>query len=428
MRASSQVLDRIAVSFDDEHAVALAGLMLPATVSQKLGLEAAADAFVGVGYRPGRKAATVVHAMLAGGDCIDDVDVLRAGATERIVGHGVAAPSTVGMWLRAFTFGHVRQLDRLAETMLSRAWAAGAGPGDQPLVVDVDSTVCEVHGYAKQGAAYGYTRQRGYHPMLATRADTGEVVHARQRTGSANTARGAQRFVRETIGRVRRAGATGPITLRADSGYWSKVVIAACAAHDVRFSLTVRNTAKVREAINAIDETSWVDIAYTDSGFAQVAETTLDGCRLIARRTRLDHADQQLFCDWRHHAFVTDQTGEAIDLDAFHRHHAVCELAIRDLKAEGLAHSPSGVFNANAAWLVLATLAHNLLRWTARLGDLAHGALVAKTLRRRHLAMPGRLTRSGRRWRLALPARWPWRTAFLAALDRIRAIPAAAPG
>ncbi len=428
MHASSQVLDRIAVTFDDCHAVAAAGLILPATTSQKLGLEAAADGLVGVGHRPGRKVATVVHAMLAGADCIDDVDVLRAGATGRVVGHEVAAPSTVGSWLREFTFGHVRQLDRLAETMLARAWAAGAGPGDAPLVVDVDSTICEVHGYAKQGAAFGYTRQRGYHPMLATRSDTGEVLHARQRKGSANTARGAQRFVRETIGRVRRAGAAGPVTLRADSGYWSRKVIDACQAHGVRFSLTVRNVAKVRDAIDGIDEVAWADIAYTDAGAAQVAETVLDSHRLIVRRTKIDHPDQQLFDDWRHHAFVTDQTGDAVALDAFHRHHAVCELAIRDLKAEGLAHTPSGIFNANAAWLVLATIAHNLARWTAALGGITRGALVAKTLRRRHLAVPGRLTRSGRRWRLALPARWPWRTAFLSALERIRALPSLAPG
>lgn len=279
----------------------------------------------------------MVHAMLAGADCIDDVDLLRAGATGRVVGHDVAAPSMVGTWLRRFTFGHVRQLDRLAETLLARAWAAWAGPGEAPLVIDVDSTICAVHGHAKQGATYGYTCQRGDHPMLATRADTGEVLHARQRKGSANTARGAPRFVRETIGRVRRAGAAGAITLRADAGYWSRTVIAACDDHDVRFSLTVRTTSKVRAAIDAIGEDAWTDIAYTDAGFAQVAETVLDGHWSIIRRTRIDHPDQQLFADWRHHAFVTDASGDAVALDAFHRHHAVCELAIRDLKAEGLA-------------------------------------------------------------------------------------------
>ena len=172
MRASNHTLNRMQVSFDDHHAVADAGLVLPATVAAHLGLEAAADELVGVGYRPGRKTLTLVHALLAGADCIDDADLLRAGATERILGHDVMAPSTLGSWLREFTFGHVRQLDRLTELLLTRAWACGAGPGDAELVVDIDSTVVEVHGYAKQGAGYGYTRQLGYHPILATRADT----------------------------------------------------------------------------------------------------------------------------------------------------------------------------------------------------------------------------------------------------------------
>ena len=225
MRRSSHSLDRVKVRFDDDHAVADAGLILPATLAQHLGVEALTDELVGVGHRPGRKLLTVVHALLAGGDCIDDADILRSGSTGKVLGHEVMAPSTIGTWLRQFTFGHVRQLDRLTEVVLTRSWAAGAGPGDEALVIDVDSTICEVHGYAKQGATYGYTRVRGYHPLLATRADTGEILHTRMRKGSANSARGAQRFVRETIGRVRRAGAAGPVTLRADSAFWSNKVI-----------------------------------------------------------------------------------------------------------------------------------------------------------------------------------------------------------
>jgi hypothetical protein len=396
-------------------------LILPATLGRRLGLEQATDALVGVGYRPGRKAATVVHAILAGADCIDDLDILRTGATQRVLGHTAMAPSTVGTWLRSMTFGHVRQLDRLAETLLGRAWAAGAGPGDAAMTIDLDSTVCQVHGYAKQGAAYGYTRQYGYHPILATRADTGEVLHTRMRKGSANTARGSQRFVRETIGRVRRAGATGPLTLRADSGFWSNKVIAACTDHDVRYSITVRQTRQVRAAIDGIDEAAWTDIDYTAGGHAQVAETTLAGRRLVVRRTRLTGQQAQLWPDWRHHAFVTDRTGDAVDLDADHRHHAVVELAIRDLKTgAGLNHCPSGVFNANAAWLVLAALAHNLLRWTTTLGGIHTGPVVAKTIRRRYLTIPGRITRSARRTTLHLPTRWPWRDAFTEALSRLR--------
>jgi hypothetical protein len=219
MGASSHTLDRVEVTFDGDRMVADAGLILPATLSQHLGVEALVDELVSVGHRPGRKLLTVVHALLAGGDCIDDADILRSGATSEVVGHEVMAPSTIGTWLRSFTFGHVRQLDALTERLLTAAWAAGAGPGAAPLVIDVDSTICQTHGYAKQGATYGYTRQRGYHPLLATRADTGEILHARMRKGSANSSRGAQRFVRETIRRVRRAGATGPIVLRADSAF-----------------------------------------------------------------------------------------------------------------------------------------------------------------------------------------------------------------
>jgi hypothetical protein len=373
MRSSPVVLDQVDAAFDDERAVANAGLLLPATLVARLGLEQAADQLINLGERPGaarpgRKILTVVHSLVAGGDCIDDVEMLRAGASASVLGHRVMAASTVGTFLRAFTFGHVRQLDRLAETALTRAWQAGAGPGDGPLTVDADSTICEVYGHHKQGAAYGYTRRLGYHPLLATRADTGEVLHARQRTGRANTARGAPRFVDETIGRVRRAGATGEIVFRADSGFWSAAVLARLRAHDVRFSITVRQTKPVLRAIAAIGEGAWVDICYPDSGIAQVAETRLRGDRLIVRRVRHRTDQGQLFPTWDYHAFVTDRPGSPVELDADHRRHAVVELAIRDAKqGSGLNHHPSGKFFANAAWLVLVCLAHNLLRWTATL-------------------------------------------------------------
>jgi Transposase DDE domain group 1 len=341
-----------------------------------------------------------------------------------VLGHRVMAPSTLGTFLRSFTFGHVRQLDRVAETVLARAWAAGAGPGDQAMTMDLDSTVCEVHGHHKAGAAYGYTRQLGYHPLLATRADTGEVLHARQRTGRAASGRGAERFVNELAGRVRRAGAAGPLILRADSGFWSAKVLAACRRHHIRFSITVRQTSTIAAAIAAIAEHAWTDIDYPDGGIAQVAETTLGGDRLIVRRSRLVGPQASLWPDWRYHAFVTDRQGSAIVLDADHRRHAVCELAIRDLKdGAGLRHCPSGSFLANAAWLVVTTLAHNLLRWVATLGLGASGQVVAKTLRRRLLTLPGRLTRSARRHRLHLPTDWPWAEPFLGALACLRALP-----
>ncbi len=426
---SSHALDRIETTFDDDHAVANAGLVLTATLGARLGLEALVDDMVDLGRRPGaarpgRKVMTLVQSMVAGGDCIDDADVLRSGATEQVLAHRVMAPSTLGTFLRSFTFGHVRQLDRVAEGVLRRAWATGAGPGAEPMTIDVDSTVCEVHGYRKQGAAYGHTRELGLHPLLATRADTGEVLHVRQRKGSANTARGAVRFTSELVARVRRAGATGALTLRADSGFWSDRLIGTCRRLGVSFSITVRQIAQVKEAIAGIGETDWTPIDYTEGGVAQVAETTYKGDRLIVRRTRLIGPQAELWPDWRYHAFITDREGGAIELDADHRRHAVIELAIRDLKeGAGLNHCPSGKFFANAAWLVLAALAHNLLRWTASIGLRIDGPVVAKTIRRRFVAVGGRLTRSARRLHLHLPTRWPWADAFLAALARLRALP-----
>jgi hypothetical protein len=430
MPSSHVLLDQVDIAFDDERAVAAAGLLLPATLAERLGIEQATDQLIDLGDRPGaaqpgRKLLTLVHAMVAGGDCIDDVELLRCGSTASVLGHRVMAASTVGTFLRAFTFGHVRQLDKVTGEILTRAWAAGAGPGDGPITVDVDSTICEVHGYHKQGACYGYTHQLGYHPLLATRAGSGEVLHARLRKGAANTARGILRFVDELIARLRRAGASGELTVRMDSGFWSAKLIRRLRAHRVRYSITVRQTKTVRAAIAAIPEAAWVQIAYQPDGVAQVAEASYRGDRLIVRRVRNQGDQAQLFATWRYHALVTNRVGTTLELDADHRRHAVCELAIRDLKAgAGLAHLPSGRFAANAAWLLAATLAHNLIRWTASLGlGVGDQQTVAKTLRCTLLALPGRLTRSARQWTLHLPAGWPWAHSFTMALARLRCIP-----
>ena len=206
--------DRIKIAFDDHRLVANAGLLLPATLALHLGLSQVQQR-LDLGDAPGRantgdKMMTLVASALAGGDCIDDTDALRAGGTARILGFTAKAPSTLGAFLRSFRWGHVRQLDRVSRELLARAWAAGAGPGDAPLTIDLDSTICETYGLAKEGARHhGYTGQRGYHPLLAIAAGAGDVLMARLREGRANTARGAAHFLRETVGRVRYAGGQG---------------------------------------------------------------------------------------------------------------------------------------------------------------------------------------------------------------------------
>src|SRR4051812_46479543 len=272
----------------------------------------------------------------------------------------------------------------------------------------------------------GYTRQRGYHPLLATRADTGEVLHIRLRKGSANTSRGMLRFCDELIARVERAGATGPKLLRADSGFWSRATFDRLDRAGWQFSIGVRLQPAVRAAIEQIDETAWTTLEdYPPTSIAQIAETTLNGRRLVVRRVRTLDAQGELLPSWELFPFATNRTEPLAVVDGEHRQHAVVELCIRDLKDQALAHFPSGNFNANAAWTVIACLAHNLLRWTSVLGLPGQTVRAARTLRRRLLALPGRLTRTARRWTLHLPARWPWRHAFAEALARIRAL---APG
>jgi hypothetical protein len=436
---SSHSLDRLEVAFDDDRLMADAGLLLPATLAHHLGLGELADRHLDLGDKPGRahvgdKLLTLVMSALAGGECIDDANALRAGGTERILGFGIKAASTLGTFLRSFRWGHVRQLDRVTRELLARAWASGAGPGGEPLTIDLDSTICETYGLAKAGALHhGYTHVRGYHPLLAVAAGTGDVLMARLREGRAHTARGAAHFLTETIGRVRFAGASGQLTMRADSGFYGHAVVAVCQKMGVRFSITIRQHKSVQRLIEAIPEAAWTPIPYWLDGGADVAETTYTPfkdepdprpIRLIVRRVKPTPGSQlALFALYAYHAFITDRDGDTRVLEADHRRHAEIENAIRDLKyGVGLNHLPSGKFAANGAWLAVQVMAHNLARWTARIG-LGEGIVTTKTLRRRLFSLAGRLTRSARRTTLHLPDRWPWAIEFSTALARIRAIP-----
>jgi len=307
-------------------------------------------------------------------------------------------------------------------------------------VIDLDSSIAQVHGKQKRGARYGYTRVLGYHPLFATSATSGDVIHARLRQGAANTQYGAVRFFEETIARCRRAGHEGGFLVRADSGFVNYALFRAIARHGGHFSVAATMQAHVRAAIEAINEDDWAPIAYPGSGRAEIAETTIavdpthrsgahplpERLRLVVRRVLNHdpaHPQQPLFADYRYFPILTSRTDDLALVEAEHRDHAQIELVIRDLKDAGLAHIPSGVTYANMAWLVLATIAHNLQRWIAILGIGERRITQHRTIRNRYLAIPGRLATHARRWRLRLPAGWPWRERFLAAIERLRALP-----
>ena len=252
MRSSSHSLKAISVTFDDDHVVANAGLIQPATLADHLGLRELFAVSVHLGAGPG-------HANVGLKAMTSDAARMRVAATSEVLGHGVRAPSTLGTFLRSFTWGHVAQLDRVLDESIRRSWAAGAGPGQGPVTLDVDSTICETYGLKKQGASFGYTSRRGYHPLLATVAGTEEVVGVRLRGGNAHTGRGVAGFLTQVFNRVRRAGATGPMVLRADSGFYSSKVTETCAKAGVSYSITVKTSKALHKVIAAISEEDWPD-------------------------------------------------------------------------------------------------------------------------------------------------------------------------
>ena len=430
--------------FDDPTLVSAAGLVPVVALGQRAGLGGLAEAHLtlpgGPGCAAGLKVSALVAGMVAGADSIDDMDLLRHGAMGRLFA-GVRAPSTLGTFLRAFTFGHVRQLDAVAARFT--AGLAGQAPiiatGAQVTFLDIDDTVRSTFGYAKQGVGYGYSGVKGLNALLGTvsSATTAPVIVAsRLRKGSANSARGAARLVAEAITTTRSCGVDGLLVLRADSAYYGREVIAAARRHDVGFSITARKDKAVTAAIAQIPDDAWTAINYPRAVFdeqlehwisdAEVAEVPFTAfasrgkknqitARLIVRRVRDQNPDHvarnaqgELFRVWRHHAVFTDSPRPMLTVEAEHRRHAIIEQVHADLKNGPLAHLPSGSFAANSAWLALAAMAFNLTRATGALASVFHATATTATLRAQLINVAARVATSARRSTLHLPTAWPW--------------------
>jgi hypothetical protein len=433
----SHTLSAMSVAFDDPNLVASAGLAPVLALAHRCGLhEAAASSLTVPSPNAAVKVSAVVAGMVAGADSIDDLDRLRHGGMGRLFS-GIRAPSTLGTFLRTFTFGHVKQLDRVAATVLVNL--AGHTPllpdVDRVCWVDVDDTVKQTYGYAKQGAGYGYTGVKGLNALvgvLSTPTSAPVIAATRLRKGSTSSPRGAASFIASTLKVARRCGASGLVVTRLDSAFYVADVVAAIGRAGAKFSITARLNASVRAAIAGIADQAWIPIHYPNAIWdeqvggwvsdAEVAETRYTAftsrqdkvvtARLIVRRVKLlppaGKAQPALVEGHRHHAVFTNTTLTMLQAETSHRGHAIVEHVIADLKNGPLAHLPSGKFAANAAWLTLAGIAHNLTRAIGCLASTFHATARPATIRDQLINIPVRIATSARRVSLHLPTDWRW--------------------
>ena len=429
--------------FDDPNLVSCAGLAPVLQLAERAGLHELLGRHLHLtrpgGSNPQLKVPALVAGMVAGADSIDDMDLLRHGAMSRLF-DGARAPSTLGTFLRSFTFGHVRQLDAVASRLLiNLARQAPLLPGAEVLAfVDVDDTLKQTYGYAKQGAGRGYTGVKGLNALLATISTPSAapvVAATRLRKGSANSGKGSAKLIGEALGTARKAGASGLLILRADSAYYRQDVIEMALRQQACFSITARLLIPVRKAIDAIPDQAWTPIEYTNAVYdeqsgswvsnAEVAETSYTAfatkakaqrvtARLIVRRVPDLNPDNQseLFTAYRYHAVFTNSPLPMLKAEKTHRAHAIIEQVIADLKNGPLAHLPSGHFWANSAWLVCAAMAFNLTRAAGTLASTFHARATTGTIRAQLITVPARLARSARRLTLHLPAHLPWEHAW----------------
>ena len=434
-------------SFDDPNLVSSAGLLPVMRLAEKTGLRALADQWLTVptdkGANAGSKVESIVAGMVAGADSIDDLALLRHGGMNRLFA-SCYAPSTLGSFLRAFTFGHVRQLDAVASRLLINL--AGQTPlvpaGSNTVFVDVDDTIIEVHGHQKQGAGFGYSGVRGINALLATvstETSAPVIIAQRLRRGATGSPKGAARIVADALKTVTRLPGerTTPVLLRADSAYYGLPTVNAAIKAGADVSITARQDPAVKRAIATIPDDAWQKIKYTNAIFdhdtrtwisvAEVAEVPFTAFsskakkdrvegRLVVRRipelnkNNLEHPT--LFDTHRFHAFFTTTALDTVTADQVHRRHAIIEQVHADLKGSALAHLPSGRFTANAAWLVLAVIAFNLTRTAATITGPDLRSATTATIRRKLITVPARIASSGRRITLHLPRAWPWEAAW----------------
>jgi len=447
--------------FDDDNLVSHAGLVPLMELAEQAGLSRLLDEHIRFtnervksgAASPTPKLTSVIAGMAAGADSFEDLDVVRSGGMKKLFG-GVYACATLGIFLREFTHGHVRQLMAVLRRFLvalADRTPVLAGITDRAYI-DIDSLLRPVYGKAKQGASFGHTKiagknilRRGLSPLAVTiGTDTAAPVLAgvRLRAGRAGSSKGATSMVTEAINTAIQAGARpGNILVRGDSAFCGGKIIAAVVRAGARFSFAIARNPAVDAAIASIPDEAFVAVQYPgavtdpDTGDlisdAQVSEVEYTAfadtpyeitATLVVRRVLDANTQDPLFPVWRYHPFFTNNTEPVAQADITHRAHAICETVWSDLIDGAWAHQPSGSFAANAAWTVLAAITHNLMRAAGTLTDTARYAVARGATLRTHLInVAARFARPQRRPVLHLPSHWPragaWLTFWRAVFD-----------
>jgi hypothetical protein len=440
---SSYAAWAVDAAFDDANLIADAGLVPVVALAEQIGLPELVADHVAIESAPA-KVMSLLAGMVAGADSIEDVDRLRHAGNE-VAFTGIRAPSTLGTFLRAFTHGHVQQLNVvLRASLVALARRVDLLPGaDQVVFVDIDSTHRQVYGYAKDGAAVGrHKGKKTLHPLIATVSTPiarPVVAGIRLRRGKSADVRGAARFLAETLAVVRQVAPAATVVVRADSKFYTADVVATAQRYDAFVSLTTGSNPSVNTAITMIPDAAWTAIGYpeafvdtetgelvSDAHVAQIPYTAFTSRpkkqqvtgRLLVRRVKrlnpesIGPDQDELFTSWRHHAVFVTSPFEMLQAESQHRAHAIVEQVIADAAASALAHLPSGSFNANAAWAVLWAISHNLTRAAGTLASTFHARATTSTIRAHLINVPARLARGARRLTLHLPQGWPWQAAW----------------
>ena len=451
--------------FDEQNLVSASGLVPVLELAEQSGLSRLIDEHVVLpstrvksgAVNPAGKLTSIVAAMACGADSIDDAGVLRAGGTPRVFNE-VYAPSTLGIFLREFTFGHSKQLAAVARAHLVALAAhtpllAGA---EERMFLDIDSLLRPVYGKAKQGASFGHAKiasrallRLGLSPQITTISTASAppvIAEAQLRSGKAASGRGGARQVKQAITTAKAINPDATIMVRGDSMFGTKKVITTCVAEGVQFSLSVSRNKPITAAIEAIDEATYTPVHYPgavqdpDTGQlisdAQVAETSYTlrlgrgrtlAVRLVVRRVKDARYPDALFPVWRYHPFMTNSALPVAEADITHRRHAIIETTFADLIDGPLAHIPSGLFAANCVWLACAVITHNLLRAAGTLAGGHHAVARGATLRRDLVNVPARFAAPARKPMLHLPAHWPWQTGWKTLWDNVIGYPTIQP-